>query len=247
MTKHTTAAISLIVMLLAVGAAGAWFYSAGRPATLTLRFEALTGGAPLILNEFVYANPGGAGTVKVRDFQFYLSNIRLAGASGDYIEPASYHLARFDNAERAFTLVLPDVPRRDYQRIEFTIGVDAAANRSIQTMGDLDANGRMAWNWESGYKFVLFEGGLMLDSVQIPLVYHVGFDESARRLEFDAGQPFRDTGSAQRVFVVDVMRLFDGAATIDMAALSNVKFDRADAKLLAGNFEFLIAPARDSD
>ena len=58
-------------------------------------------------------------------------------------------------------IVLHGVPRRNYERIEFGIGVDAAANRSLQQRGDLDPNGRMAWNWEVSYKFVLFEGALL--------------------------------------------------------------------------------------
>ena len=75
--------------------------------------------------------------------------------------------------------------------ISFGIGVDAAANTSIQSRGDLDPNSQMAWNWKVGYKFVLFEGGMKLnaDGVQKPLVYHVGFNENMRRLKFDLTDP----------------------------------------------------------
>jgi len=108
-----------------------------------------------VLNELRYPNPGGEGRFKVRDFQFFLSNIRLTGGTGVYTEPDSYHLVRFDGAEPAFGIVLHDVPRRNYQRIEFGIGVDAAANKSLAQRGDLNPNGRMAWNWEVGYKIVI--------------------------------------------------------------------------------------------
>ena len=229
-----------VAMFAVVAIAAFWYRASGQPGSLTLDFRALTGGDALILNEFAYDNPGGPGRVKVRDFQFFVSNVRLVGAAGQYIEPDSYHLLRFDGAERAFAIRLTDVPRIDYDYLEFLIGVDAGANASIRAVGDLDANGRMAWNWETGYKFVLFEGGLLVDDVQIPLVYHVGFDESALRMQFDVDRLFVETADEQRTFAVDVMRLFDGATVIDMQALPNVKFDRHDAKRIASNFGRLI-------
>src|ERR1700704_5501069 len=45
-------------------------------------------------------------------------------ASGAFVEPERYHLARFDGEEPAFAIVLHDVPRRNYERSEFGIGVD---------------------------------------------------------------------------------------------------------------------------
>ena len=39
----------------------------------------------------------------------------------------------------------------------------------------------------------------------------------------------------------DLLRMFDGAQTVDMAALPSVKFDRADAKLLADNYADMIS------
>jgi len=229
-----------VAALLAVVLALLWYRDVSRPGSLTLEFRARSDGGPLVLNEFAYDNPGGAGRVKVRDFQFFVSNVRLGGAAGQFVEPDSYHLLRFDNAERAFTIQLTGVPRLEYDYLEFLVGVDADANASIRAVGDLDPNGRMAWNWEVGYKFVLFEGGLLVDDVQIPLVYHVGFDASARRVRFDLGTLFADAPDERRMFDVDVMRLFDGETPIDMQALSNVKFDRDDARRIASNFSRLI-------
>jgi hypothetical protein len=41
---------------------------------------------------------------------------------------------------------------------------------------------------------------------------------------------------------VDVLRMFRGHATVDMEALSTVKFDRDDAALLARNYAGMISP-----
>src|SRR5262245_46089192 len=147
----------LMPVLLAVAAAlcvtGWRLHRASQPVELVLYFHPFVGSEPLVLNQCRYPNPGGEGRFKVRDFQFFLSNIHLVSAIGAYLEPDSYHLVRFDGEEPVFVIVLHDVPRRNYERIEFGIGVDAAANRSLRSCGDLDPNGRMAWTWEVGYKF----------------------------------------------------------------------------------------------
>lgn len=213
-----------------------------RPAELTLRFHPFVGVEPLVANELRYANPGGAGSFEVRDFQFFLSNIRLTGSSSEYAEPGSYHLVRFDHAQASYVITLKDVPNEDYDRIEFGIGVDPAANRSIEQRGDLDPNGRMAWSWDVGYKFVLFEGAFVRDGVRKPLVYHIGFVENYKRISIGFDSGLLGTRDVNLDFRVDVLRMFAGHATVDMEALSTVKFDRDDAALLARNYAGMISP-----
>jgi len=232
----------LFALAAILGITGWWLYRAAQPIELALYFHPFVGPEPLVLNESRYPNPGGEGRFKVRDFQFFLSNIRLTGGTGVYTEPDSYHLVRFDGAESAFGIVLHDVPRRDYQRIEFGIGVDAAANKSLAQRGDLDPNGRMAWNWEVGYKFVLFEGTLVRRNASVPLVYHVGFEENYRLIATKLHREPLDSRPARLDFRVDILRLFQGSTTVDMAALPSVKFDRADAALLARNFAAMVTP-----
>jgi len=139
-------------------------------------------------------------------------------ATGAYLESDSYHLVRFDGEEPAFVIVLHDVPRRDYERIEFGIGVDAAANRSLMPRGDLDPNGRMAWTWEVGYKFVLLEGALLRGNASDPLVYHVGFGENYRLISTRLHHEALNSRPARLDFRVDILRLFQGSTTVDMAA-----------------------------
>ena len=122
--------------------------------------------------------------------------------------------------------------------------MDEVANSSIESVGDLDPNSRMAWSWDVGYKFILFEGGLSLEDELVPLVYHVGFDENYRPRSFKLDEPLFAQRSDSLTFKVDVMKLFEGASTIDMSALSNVKFDRSDARLLAANYETMITLCR---
>jgi hypothetical protein len=236
----------LISVLLALAAAlgfTRWrLHRAAQPVELTLYFHPFVGAEPLVFNECRYPNPGGEGRFKVRDFQFFLSNIQLVSPAGAFIEPDSYHLVRFDGDESTFRIVLRDVPRRKYERIEFGIGVDAAANRSLESRGDLDPNSRMAWTWEVGYKFVLFEGELLRASASDPLVYHIGFTENYRPISTRLPREALDGRLARLDFRVDLLRLFQGSTKVDMAALPSVKFDRADAALLGRNFAALVAP-----
>ena len=124
----------------------------------------------MALNELRYSNPGGEGSFRVRDFQFFVSNIRLMSDSAEFVEPESYHLVRFDGDDGTFVITIENVPRHDFRQIEFGIGVDPAANGSLESVGELDPNGRMAWNWETGYKFVLIEGALAVGDDDLPKV-----------------------------------------------------------------------------
>ena len=226
-------------------ATGVFTYCSPRPATIRLRFTPVVGDEPLVFNEPLFANPGGRGVFSVRDFLMYLSNIQLVGAAGTYSVPDSYHLARFDNASNTYEILIEAVPRDSYSRVILSIGLDQEANASINApialAGDLDPNGRMAWNWEVGYKFVLFEGSLLVDGELSPLVYHVGFSENRRTLQFDLPEPALVWSPEGLAFRVDLMTLFTGNQTVDMQVLSSVKFDRVDAGLLADNYASMIS------
>jgi hypothetical protein len=169
-----------------------------------------------------------------------LSNIKLVAGSEEYSVSDSYHLVRFDGEDPLYELELKNIPRMPYTEIQLGIGVDEAANGSIESVGDLDPNGRMAWTWDVGYKFILLEGGLQRNEDLVPLVYHVGFDENYKTVAFKLAQPLFDQRTETLVFKVDIMKLFRGVTTIDMSTLSNVKFDRTDARQIASNYQTMI-------
>lgn len=230
----------VLAMLVPIALAIAYMkYQAGLPGTLSLHFKATVGDESLVFNQVRYPNPGGEGAFKIRAFQFYLSNIKLLGESGEYHEPESYHLVRFDNENTTYTIVLDDIVGRDFKKIEFSVGVDALANSSIQPIGDLDPNSRMAWSWDVGYKFVLFEGGLLVDETLYPLVYHVGFDENYKSIAMDLDPAVFEKNAME--FKVDIIKLFKGTSTVDMRVLSSVKFDKVDAKLIADNYHHMVS------
>ncbi len=214
-----------------------------KPMPITLTFHAEMEGEPLVYDQFVYDNPGGTGQFRVRDFRFYLSNLSFGQGDQTFAEPESYHLLRFDNADKTHSITLPEVPLTSIDTVRFLIGVDPAANESIDVRGDLDPNSQMAWNWEVGYKFVVFEGALQVDQDVSPLVYHVGFSENAREVAFSLPADVLTEANGQIHLTVDPTKLFDGIARVDMQALPSVKFNRSDAAMLANNYATMIAPA----
>jgi hypothetical protein len=100
----------------------------------------------------------------------------------------------------------------------------------------------MAWTWEVGYKFVLFEGALLRGNTSDSLVYHVGFGENYRPVSIELRRKLLDSRPARLDFRVDILRVFQGSTNINMTALPSVKFDRADAALLARNYATMITP-----
>ena len=127
------------------------------------------------------------------------------------------------------------------EKVHLSIGIDEAANSSIESVGDLDPNSRMAWNWEVGYKFVLLEGAIQMPGAAKPLVYHVGFSENRRDLVFE----LKDLSSAEEyahiAFDVDILQMFEGEETIDLSTKPSVLFDKSDAQLVANNYAKLIS------
>ncbi|HKY91603.1 MAG TPA: MbnP family protein [Nevskiaceae bacterium] len=247
--------IASLVGVVVAGGVGAWLWQKAldkrerrlsTPTTVTLRFHPLVAGDSLVFNQPRYRNPGPSGSsFAIRDFQFFVSNVRLRSAAGDHVPADSYHLVRFDGGETVFEIALTNVPPRAYTAVELGIGVDAAANGSIAQRGDLDPNGRMAWTWEVGYKFVLLEGTLeaLLDGTPaVPLVYHAGFSENYRTLSASVAHVRFDDGPVLLDYEVDAMKLFRGESTIDLRTLPTVKFDRADAARLASNYARMIRP-----
>lgn len=232
--------VASAAILIAAGIYGFVQNTGVKPGPVTLTFIAEADGEPLAFDEFAYTNPGGVEPFRLRDFRVYVSNIVLSDGQDSHVVQDSYHLLRFDRNSPSFSLTLPDVPLREVSGVAMSIGIDEAANGSIETRGDLDPNNRMAWNWKTGYKFVLAEGAIRIGGEIRPLVYHVGFSENRRDVNFSPPVPVSVTDAGVLEFSVDVMKLFRGETLIDMATLQSVKMDKTDSSRLAANYASMI-------
>ncbi len=227
---------ALVAMLMM--SLGAWSFW---PNTVVITLHPFVGTQPLTLNEKVYQNPVGVGEFSVRDFQFFMSNIRFVSNDATQTVMDSYHLVRFDDAA-PMALVFDTSSLLGVHTLEFGIGVDSAANSSLKSRGDLDPNGRMAWSWEVGYKFVLLEGGFEHQGQAHPLVYHVGFSENYKTIRVPLNRPWYQMFSTKVDLLVDVQALFDAVHSVNMADVNTIKFDRQDARRMADNYAHLVIP-----
>ena len=197
---------------------------------VTLAFNAQVGSTPFS-TETRYHSPNSDGEYRIDRFKLYISNVKFLTSSGHvYQESDSYHLLNFQGQTVNFTT---SVPLDNYTGISFLVGIDEEANKRIDHTGDLDPTNDMVWDWVIGYKFLLLEGNYFPESTDqnIGLVFHVGFDESVRILNFSL-----DELTPQLNFIVDINQLFSSVNAIDFHTVSNVISDKGDVKLIADNY-----------
>lgn len=145
---------------------------------MEINFENTLNGKPLQLNSETFTLPSGE-PFTAKKFKYYISNVVLtdskSGAS--YTVPNSYHLMGQDFKSK---LDLGGIPSASYDQISFSIGVDAEANAKTDQTGDLDPNNDMAWNWNSGYKFVVLEGEFThkVTGERSGLILHIGRNQN---------------------------------------------------------------------
>ncbi|GAB3029237.1 MbnP family protein [Bowmanella dokdonensis] len=237
-TRRDSVKSILLAMAFFMVTACQWWQA--KPSTLVLRFYPFVGDSPLALSSGLYPNPGGEGSYSIRDFQFFISNLKFKGKEAEHRVPQSYHLARFDNQQGIYELAITLPGGQEFDLMELGIGVDPEANGTITVAGDLDPNGRMAWSWDVGYKFILLEGRLNQGDKLLPLVYHVGFDENYTTTAFSLPG---DTDVLN--LKVDIARLFTANTPVDLASLPTVKFDRADAARIGEGLNTMLSMCKD--
>jgi hypothetical protein len=99
--------------------------------------------------------------------RYYISGVKLEGPNGEYYEDEmtasagrskGYYLV--DEADPASQYItLKNVPQGAYDKLSFTVGVDAAGLMEDAVGGVLDPlESKMFWSWELGYIALKFEG-----------------------------------------------------------------------------------------
>lgn len=151
---------------------------------------------------------------------YYVSNIKLIRADGSrWAEHYSYHLVRVAGAPADNpVMVLDSVPLGTFTAIEFSLGVDSAANHRLDNTGDLSPNLGLQWNWYSGYIFWKMEGDyLPAGAAAAGLTYHVGRDPQYRtvRLALPTAATVTDSIAPQMHLFVDVNGFFQNLDLAD--------------------------------
>ena len=200
---------------------------------VNINFKTYVNGEKLEFGK-AYVSPNGDGTFSIHDFKLYVSNVQLINSENpvkNYSEKDSYHLIKFQtNNSHSFTL--NNISLEPYDKIRISIGIDEEANLSTKSPGDLDPTNQMAWNWTSGYKFLLLEGLYSPESTEneLPIVFHIGFSENKKNLVFDL------TTKDEIQFVIEITELFKNPNNIDFNELPRVLFNKKHSALIASNY-----------
>lgn len=213
---------------------------------LSIEFDNIAGGQNLFLNTVNYTNAAGE-SFNISLLQYYISNIKLWRTDGTVytVDPdSSYSLIKESDPATRFARC--KVPAGDYKKLSFIIGVDSLRSTMdiSKRTGVLDPSGGMDdgmyWGWNSGYIFFKMEGTSPAAPVdpsgQRKFRYHIGgfggysaptinniktitIDLSASGIVMP-----RKNRKANIHLMVDVLKVFNGAANLSIASNPTVMF-----------------------
>ncbi|MEM6298137.1 MAG: MbnP family protein [Bacteroidota bacterium] len=198
------------------------------PASITIDFQHTVGELPLTYDTEVYQNALGQ-EYSIEEFKFLMNNLtfRNSETGESYSDPQKYRLV-FPKASQkmSYGFVLEEVPAGTYDEITFSVGVDSIDNFSIAQVGDLDPSTNMAWNWNTGYKFLFLEGRYFAEGgATAGLVFHIGSLFNTKAFSFTA-LPFTIGGTSDATvsLSVDVAEVFQNPNTVNFDENPSVKF-----------------------
>jgi hypothetical protein len=199
----------------------------------------LNDGQPLTLDTRTYTNAAG-NDYTVSEFKFYLSNVKLRNTNTGalYIEPDSYHLVERTPESHIYEIDIPEVTLANYNELEFAIGVDNSQNYSLDNIGALDPSNNMAWDWNTGYKFLLLEGKFTAQNEeQAGIIFHIGGDSNYKRITLPTDNDVAVSSNKSAIFYIDVevSQIFTEPTTINFNTNNVVMFDSL-ANKVAANF-----------
>jgi hypothetical protein len=201
---------------------------------LNLNFANQVNGENLVLNSKSYKNALNQ-SFTVSAFKYYISNITLynENTKAQYVISDSYYLI----TEAGRTILLKDIPQGEFNQIRFSVGVDSKRNKSLDAVGELDPSNSMAWDWNTGYKFVLMEGNYSTDAKSGGLAFHIGEDANYKTLIFSTSASFIIAPDKSPTITIsaDINGLFGSPNPIDFTTTNDVMFG-AKTALVAENY-----------
>ncbi|UZR98754.1 MbnP family protein [Chondrinema litorale] len=218
--------------------------------SIKLVVNILNDGEALELDSKEYTNEAG-NVYTVTEFKFYLSNVKLRNTSTGafYLEPDSYHLVERLPESNVYEIEIDDVPIETYNQLEFAVGVDNGKNYSLDNVGALDPTNNMAWDWNTGYKFLLLEGRHLNGSdTPAGLVMHIGSDSNYKTIKLSTDTVEIAQGK-EAVYNInaEISQIFKEPNTIDFTTNNVVMFDSIANKVAANyaNNMFSISSVED--
>jgi len=182
----------------------------------------------------------------LENFKFYLSNFEFESTSTNenFKVEDSYYLFSADRENNVFEREIL-VKKGEFSKLNFSIGVDSIKNTSLDNSGDLDISNSMAWDWNTGYKFVVMEGKYYTDAsnptTSIPLVFHIGTNQNYKKISLDFDtineKGIFDTKNNKKIVLkVDLNDFFASPNQIDFNQINTI-MGGGKSILLSQNYE----------
>ncbi|MFN8395825.1 MAG: MbnP family protein [Bacteroidia bacterium] len=205
---------------------------------VSLHFTHMVGTQPFSTST-TYTDADGR-QFKLTTARFYLSDAALHSATGhEHLEEYIQVVAGTEHYE------MGAVPAGEYEELEFSIGVDSAANHSDPTSY---ASGHALaatsstfdhWSWNSGYIFLKVEGladtsATMTGTIDGPIELHVGSDAFLRTLTMSKAMNLSSGESTMIHLTIDWAKVFEG---VDLRnAVTHTMDNMPLATTVANNF-----------
>lgn len=209
--------------------------------TMRLVFDNVAGTQDLQVNGGTYRNASGE-SFSPTTLNYFVSNIKLTRTDGGtYVVPqdSSYFLVK-ETVPASQTITLKNVPAGSYRAVSFVLGVDSLRSTMdisrrtgvLDPAGDHTSANGMYWSWNSGYIFLKLEGtspSAPTDATgKSTFRYHIGFFggrdtrtlNNLKTVPISFGPDVATVTPTQRPAVTvqtDVLKLFDGPATVSIA------------------------------
>ena len=226
-------------------------YNSSVKAELSVEFDNIAGSSDLQLNTGIYTNASGE-SFKVTKLKYYVSNFVLTNADGSiYTVPQDSCYFLIDESDASTHEPVLKVPEGEYKTLTFMLGVDSLRNTkdlSYRT-GVLDpatSGGDMYWGLNSGYIFFNMEGTSPASAgTDGSFMYHIGgfggyssaTINNIKTITLDLtlrGMPKVKIGKETNIhLMVDVLKMFKGAANISIADHSMVLLDNYSTNIAA--------------
>lgn len=178
-------------------------------------------------------------TITFRFLAYYISNIRLINSqTGEsFSEPGSFHLISPHNKRTIFSI--PNIPSGYYDRIEFSVGVDAEKNASGTRAGDLGLYSDMDWNQYTGFNFFIFDGSRLYagGTKSYDLLYKVNGNQNYKTLTYNLPRvlEYNLPGNYNMEIGVDLANLFRNPHTVSFS-VNDIIMGHVNPQKLADNY-----------
>lgn len=207
--------------------------------SLKMNFEAEASGQAVAYSTEKYVTEAG-NEISIDRIKIYISNVLLINTSDNssFKEPDSYHLISLNSDNTFDTFTLNSIPNGlEFNQIKFAVGVDTDKNFSLDNLGDLDPANDMAWNWDTGYKFLLLEGTYYPKggSENKGLIIHIGHDRNYREMTINLNKQVSINGTANVDVILDALAPLNGPNIIDLTDNSSYR-GQATSDVIADNY-----------